>query len=112
MYNRQFFGDKMTGDKEYITVNFPNGDQHLLPRHLIKDSPLLEKLLDQSHDNNVMIQEIASEIFDELVHYLNDPHTVSDHAPIKEILAAAEHLQLSDATKKLQKLAKHRFRHQ
>lgn len=99
----------MTGDREYITVNFPNGDQHLLPRHLIKDSPLLESLLEQSHDNNVMIQEIASEIFDELVHYLNNPHTVSEDAPLKEILAAAEQLQLSEASRKLKKLAKERF---
>lgn len=99
----------MAVEREYITVNFPNGDQHILPRELIKDSPLLERLLEQSHDNNVMIQEIASEIFDELIHYLNDPRTVSEHAPIKEILAAAEQLQLSDATIKLKKLASKRF---
>lgn len=94
---------------EYVTIHFPNGDQHLIPRHLIKESRLLERMLAESHDNNLIIHEIASEIFDELVHYLNNPHSVQEDAPLHDIIEAAEHLELNDASEKLKKLAQKRF---
>lgn len=97
--------------KEYITIRFNAEDEeHLVPRNILDKSKKIQKLLEENGDSQpLQIDAVATETFFMLVHYINGLKTHRTDEELNKMIDAAKHLELSDTTLNLQKLAKRIF---
>lgn len=81
----------------YVTCHFPDsGEECMVPKSLIDQSPHLKDLLENSHNNEIIINGIAFETFHELVHLLKDRHPSYNKDHIPAMVELADKLGLKD----------------
>lgn len=97
--------------KESITIKFKLEDEeHIVPKNILDKSKKIRKLLEEQGDSQpLQIESIASETFFMLVHYLNGLKVHRTDEEVQKMIEAAKHLELTDDTLKLQKLAERIF---
>lgn len=97
--------------KELITVRFKLDDEeHLIPKNILFKSSKIRKLIEDNGENPILhIDTVASEAFFMLIHHINGVEMHQTPEQEHKMVEAAKHLELTNATLKLQKLANRLF---
>lgn len=92
----------------YVNAEFPiEGEEHLFRSSLFKDSKLIARLLEESQDNRIVINDIESSVFSALMDYKIGIEPSDEQLP--HLITAAEKLECRKTVKKLRGLAEKRF---
>ncbi|MGK5594415.1 MAG: hypothetical protein ACSNEK_03545 [Parachlamydiaceae bacterium] len=92
--------DRLFNSNEYITIKFPFDEEILLRRGLVSKIRKLENLLSLSHNNEVRIDTIAHETFDDVLRMMNgeDP-LLTDSESINALKQAILYLEIRPSDK-------------
>ncbi|KAF3363244.1 hypothetical protein PHSC3_000134 [Chlamydiales bacterium STE3] len=103
--------DRLFSSNEYVTLRFPKDEEILVHRQLVIKSRTLEILLNESHDNTIMIHKVAHETFDDVIRVMKQEDPIhTDSESVNNLIKALKYLDIQSSGKRMQKILRRIFK--